>query len=65
VIWAAAASTSEADVERVLATLLEQGTPFDYAAVKALAHPVEVIGCQRHEGRGGSPLPSPSRGRRP
>jgi hypothetical protein len=37
-----AASTSEADVERVLATLLEQGAPFDYAAVKALAHPAEA-----------------------
>jgi hypothetical protein len=36
-----AASTSEADVERVLVALLEQGAPFDYAAVKALAHPAE------------------------
>jgi DNA-binding XRE family transcriptional regulator len=34
-----AASTLEADVERALATLLERGEPFDYAAVKALASP--------------------------
>lgn len=36
-----AASTSEADVVRALDTLLEQGAPFDYAAVKALACPIE------------------------
>ena len=36
-----AASTSEADVARALDTLLDQGVPFDYAAVKALAHPIE------------------------
>lgn len=35
-----AASTSEADVGRALDMLLEQGVPFDYAAVKALACPV-------------------------
>lgn len=34
-----AASTLEAEVERALATLLEHGEPFDYAAVKALASP--------------------------
>jgi hypothetical protein len=34
-----AASTLEAGVERALATLLERGEPFDYAAVKALASP--------------------------
>jgi hypothetical protein len=36
-----AASTSEADVVRALDVLLEQGAPFDYAAVKAIAQPVE------------------------
>jgi len=36
-----AASTSEADVARALEVLLERGAPFDYAAVKAIAHPVE------------------------
>jgi len=36
-----AASTSEADVVRALDALLDQGVPFDYAAVKALAHPAE------------------------
>jgi len=34
-----AASTLEANVERALATLLERGEPFDYAAVKTLASP--------------------------
>ena len=34
-----AASTIEADVECALATLLEVGDSFDYAAVKALAKP--------------------------
>jgi hypothetical protein len=34
-----AASTSEADVARALDKLLDQALPFDYAAVKALAHP--------------------------
>jgi hypothetical protein len=34
-----AASTMEVLVERALADLLERGTPFDYAAVKALAAP--------------------------
>lgn len=34
-----AASTGEAYVERALATLLERGAPFDYAAVKAIASP--------------------------
>ena len=36
-----AASTSEADVARALEVLLERGAPFDYAAVKAIAHPAE------------------------
>jgi hypothetical protein len=36
-----AASTSEADVARTLEVLLERGAPFDYAAVKAIAHPTE------------------------
>jgi hypothetical protein len=36
-----AASTSEADVARALEVLLEQGAPFDYAAVKAIALPAE------------------------
>ena len=36
-----AASTSERSVETALATLLETGTKFDYAALKALAHPDE------------------------
>ena len=34
-----AASTMEADVERALATLLEQGASFDYVAIKAIAQP--------------------------
>jgi hypothetical protein len=34
-----AASTTERGVEDALTTLLEQGTPFDYATVKALAQP--------------------------
>jgi hypothetical protein len=34
-----AASTSERPVEAALCTLLERGTPFEYADVKALAHP--------------------------
>jgi hypothetical protein len=34
-----AASTLEASVESALATLLERGVPFDYAAVKAIAAP--------------------------
>ena len=38
-----AASTSERPVETALAALLERGTPFDYVAVKALAHPDEPI----------------------
>jgi hypothetical protein len=39
-----AASTIEVDVERALATLLERGVPFDYAAVKAITspHPTRV-----------------------
>lgn len=37
-----AASTSEADVARALDKLLDQALPFDYAAVKALAHPGEA-----------------------
>ncbi len=36
-----AASTMECEVERALQTLLDAGTPFDYAAVKALASPEE------------------------
>lgn len=36
-----AASTSERPVEAALGALLERGGPFDYAAVKALAHPDE------------------------
>jgi hypothetical protein len=36
-----AASTLEADVARALELLLERGAPFDYAAVKAIAHPAE------------------------
>ncbi len=35
-----AASTSEADVTRAIVTLLEQATPFDFAAVQALARPI-------------------------
>jgi hypothetical protein len=38
-----AASTSEGAVEATLADLLEHGTPFDYAAVKALAHPAVPV----------------------
>jgi hypothetical protein len=34
-----AASTMEVQVERALNDLLEHGEPFDYAAVKAIAHP--------------------------
>src|SRR5262249_56103284 len=36
-----AASTSEHAVEQALSALLERGEVFDYAAVKALAQPVE------------------------
>lgn len=36
-----AASTSERSVEAALSTLLSAKTPFDYVAVKALAHPDE------------------------
>lgn len=36
-----AASTSERSVEAALSALLERGAAFDYAAVKALAHPNE------------------------
>jgi len=38
-----AASTSERPVEQALAALLERATPFDYATVKALAHPDEPV----------------------
>jgi hypothetical protein len=38
-----AASTSEAAVEATLADFLGRGTPFDYAAVKALAQPAEPV----------------------
>ena len=38
-----AASTSERAVETALAVVLERETPFDYAAVKALAHPDEPV----------------------
>src|SRR4029079_7869835 len=36
-----AASTGERAVEQALATLLDWGEPFDYAAVKAMAQPAE------------------------
>ncbi len=36
-----AASTTERSVEDALRGLLESGAPFDYAAVKAVAHPDE------------------------
>ena len=38
-----AASTSERSVEAALIAVLERGTPFDYAAVKTLAHPDEPV----------------------
>ncbi|MCC7380273.1 MAG: IS21 family transposase [Deltaproteobacteria bacterium] len=35
-----AASTMEAEVEKALASLVEAGSPFDYAAVQAIASPI-------------------------
>lgn len=43
-----AAGTTEADVESALATLLERGERFDYAAVKAWAAPDKPVIAEVH-----------------
>lgn len=57
-----AASTSERKVERALATLLGTETPFDYAAVKALAQPDEPTTFERRSSRSRSPTAGPNHG---